>query len=416
MRVAVVGTGVAGLAASYWLHRRHDLTVFEANDWIGGHVHTVPVRLGRKTFHVDTGFIVFNERTYPLFCGLLRRLGVRSRPTDMSFSVRCEGTGLEYGGASLRRVFAQRRNLLRPSFHRMLRDVRRFQRESRRLLEAPDAKVTLGDYLAGAGYSSEFVEAHLLPMAAAIWSTDPQTMRDFPAQALVRFFENHGLLQLRGGPRWRTIEGGSFRYVERLVAGFRDRIRLSEPVERIVRERDGVTVLTRSGAVEHFDQIVLATHSDQALSLLAEPSGLERRVLGSIRYRPNEAVLHTDASILPRTRRAWASWNYHLLRERPEEVALTYHMNRLQHLDAPEELCVTLNRTDAIDPSRVIARMTYHHPLLDGEALRAQEAWRAVSGRNRTHYCGAYWGYGFHEDGVRSALRVVRSFGREREA
>lgn len=412
-RIGIIGTGVAGLVAAHILQRRHDLTLFEAADWIGGHVHTVPVVLADRRWSVDTGFIVFNERTYPSFCRLLDALDVPSAPTEMSFSVRCEASGLEYSGASIDGLFAQRRNLIRPGFWTMIADILRFWRDARALLARPDPKLTLGAFLDAHRYSRRFIEHHLLPMGAAIWSSDAGQMREFPAVAFAGFLENHGLLQLRDRPVWRVVRGGSARYVERLIAPLRDRIRLQTPVRSIHRHSGGVEVVAGAGERHRFDEVVIATHSDQALALLADPSPAEREVLGAIRYQRNEVVLHTDRSLLPRNRRAWASWNYHLPRNPLEGVALTYAMNRLQGLDAPEQICVTLNRSREIDPSRVFGRFVYEHPIFDLAALEAQAEWSALSGRNRTHYCGAYWGHGFHEDGVRSALAVGAAFGLE---
>jgi predicted NAD/FAD-binding protein len=412
-RIAIVGTGVAGLACAHALHRRHALEVFEAADRIGGHVHTVPVELEGRRFDVDTGFIVFNDRTYPGFCRLLDRLGVASRPTEMSFSVRCDEADLEYAGGGPSQLFADRRNLLRPRFLRMLRDVARFYRDARRLLAEPDPKVSLGAWLEGRGYGRELVEHHLLPMSAAIWSCAPEAVLEFPALTLARFFANHGLLDLRDRPQWRVVEGGSARYVEALVAPFRERIRLRCAVRSLRRLAHGVELALADGSCRRFDEVVLALHSDQALALLADPSPAERAVLGAIRYQRNDVLLHTDARVLPRRRRAWASWNYHVLPGARGRAAVTYHMNRLQRLDAPAELCVTLNAPELVEPARVLARFAYDHPVLDRGAVRAQEDWSAVSGVRRTHYCGAYWGYGFHEDGLQSALRVARAFGEE---
>jgi predicted NAD/FAD-binding protein len=410
--VAIVGSGVSGLVCARALHRRHRIEVFEASDWIGGHVHTVPVELAGRRFEVDTGFIVFNDRTYPGFRRLLDELGVRSQPTPMSFSVRCDAAGLEYAGGSLSQLFADRRNLVRPAFLRMVRDVLRFYADARRLLRSPDPKVSLGAWLEGRGYGRELLEHHLLPMSAAIWSCPPQAVLEFPALTLVRFFENHGLLSLQGRPQWRVVEGGSARYVEALVAPFRDRIRLSCPVRSLRRLERGVELALADGSRRRFDDVVLALHSDQALALLADPSPAERAVLGAIRYQRNDVLLHTDARVLPRRRRAWASWNYHVLPDGGGRAAVTYHMNRLQGLDAPAELCVTLNAAELVDPARVIARFAYDHPVLDQRAVLAQEHWKALSGVRRTHYCGAYWGHGFHEDGVQSALRVARALGK----
>ncbi len=411
MRIAIIGSGISGLVAAHHLWRDHEITVFEARDYIGGHTNTVEVERAGRVWAVDTGFIVFNDRTYPNFERLLGELGVAWQPTEMSFSVKCERTGLEYNGSSLNRLFAQRRNLFRPSFHRMLRDVLRFNREAPALLDGRDGGETLGEYVAAHGYSKEFTDHYLVPMGAAIWSTDPQCFRDFPARTFVRFFSNHGLLTVNDRPEWRVVQGGSARYVERLTLPFRDRIRLRCPVVAVQRRPDHVAVQPRCGPVERFDEVVFATHSDQALRLLADPTPAEREILGALRYQRNEVVLHTDARLLPR-RRAWASWNYHVPRDPQEGVAVTYHMNILQSLRSPEPFLVTLNRSDRIDPDKVLRRLTYDHPLFDLAAIEAQARWSEISGVGRTHYCGAYWGYGFHEDGVKSGLRVCEALER----
>ncbi|MDQ6619435.1 MAG: FAD-dependent oxidoreductase [Pseudomonadota bacterium] len=409
MKIAIIGTGIAGNVAAHHLNRDHDITVFEAGDHIGGHTHTHVVELGGSTYDIDTGFIVFNDRTYPNFIRLLDTLGIASQPSAMSFSVRNERTGIEYNGTNIDSLFAQRRNVLRPSFHRMIRDILRFNREAPGLLET-DTDIALGTYLAERRYSAEFIGDYLLPMGAAIWSTESRRVLDFPARYFVRFFHNHGMLSVNDRPQWRAIRGGSARYVEKLVARFRDRIRLNTPVESVRRLPDRVIVRTRGGDTQAFDAAFIACHSDQALRLLADPSGVEREVLGAIRYQENEAVLHTDTSLLPRTRKAWAAWNYHVLPQASERVALTYNMNILQTLSAPETFCVTLNRTESIDPRRIIRRITYHHPMYTPPAVAAQQRQAEVNGVNRTYYCGAYWRYGFHEDGVVSALNALQHF------
>jgi len=413
MKIAIVGSGVSGLVAAHLLHRAHDVTVFEADQRIGGHTHTVQVAAGGERHAIDTGFIVYNERTYPNFTRLLAKLGVPSRPTEMSFSVHCERTGLEWASRNLNAVFAQRRNLLRPSFRRMLREILRFNREARELLNHQEEKVALGDYLSGAGYSAEFVERYVVPMGAAIWSADPSELLGFPARSFVSFFENHGLLDRRDPIRWRVVTGGSRRYVDALTAPFSERILTGRPVCSVRRRRGGVQLATGDGQIHRFDRVVLALHSDQALRLLADPSELERRVLGAIRYQENEVVLHTDASVMPRLRRAWASWNYRIARERRDRVSVSYHMNRLQGLRSRQDFFVTLNGVDQVHASRVLARFVCHHPVFDAGAVAAQRLHAKVDGVNRTHYCGAYWGYGFHEDGVNSAIAVARSFGLE---
>jgi predicted NAD/FAD-binding protein len=411
MRLAVVGTGISGLVASYLLSREHELTIFEAAGHVGGHTNTLAVeRFGRR-YAIDTGFIVFNERTYPNFIRLLAELGVASHPTTMSFSVRCERSGLEYNGTDLNRLFVQRRNLLRPSFYRMVADILRFNREAPELLVDGDDHMTLGDYLARRRYSRAFVDQHIIPMGAAVWSSEPRQMLAFPARYFVQFFSHHGFLAVSGRPRWRVISGGSQQYVGPLTRGFRDRIRVRCPVRTIARRRDGVRITPWGGEPEQFDAVIVAVHSDQALALLADPSPAERAILGAIPYQRNDTVLHTDARLLPRRRRAWAAWNYHLLDPAPPAAAVTYNMNILQGIESPEPFCVTLNRGGAIDPDRVIARLTHHHPVYTPAGVAAQRRWHEINGVDRTYFCGAYWGYGFHEDGVNSGLAVARCFG-----
>jgi uncharacterized protein len=407
MNIAIIGTGISGLTAAWHLHREHRLTIFEANDYIGGHTNTVEAEFWGKTYAVDTGFIVYNDWTYPNFIELLARLGVASQPTVMSFSVRCERTGLEYNGQDLNTLFAQRFNLFRPSFHRMLRDILRFNREAPALLES-DCEISLNDYLREQRYGREFIEQYIIPMAAAIWSAEPGLMGEMPARFFVQFFKNHGLLSVSQRPQWRVIQGGSRNYVGPLTAPFRDRIRLNCPVEWVRRQPNHVQVKTRHGPVERFDEVVFATHSDQALRLLADPTPREREILSAIPYQENEAVLHTDTRLLPRRKLAWAAWNYHLAAQPQTRVAVTYNMNILQNLDAPVTFCVTLNPSEAIDPARILYRTTYHHPVFTDAGVRAQARRHEISGVNRTWYCGAYWSYGFHEDGVNSGLAVAR--------
>jgi predicted NAD/FAD-binding protein len=411
MRIAVIGTGIAGMTAAYLLAREHELTVFEAGDYIGGHTNTVDVPTPAGPLPIDTGFIVFNDRTYPNFEKLLGLLQVAVQPSDMSFSVRCERTGLEYNGSSLNGLFAQRRNMFRPSFYRMLRDILRFNRQAPTLLERPDDNLTMGAYLRAGGYRQEFIEHYLVPMGAAIWSAQPSQMFAFPAAYFVRFFQNHGFLNMYDRPRWQTIRGGARQYVRRLTQPFQERIRLRTPVAQVRREHQQVLVRTVAGETSAFDHIVVAAHGDQALRLLADPSDREREVLGAFAYQENEAVLHTDTQLLPRARRAWASWNYHVPREASDRATVTYHMNQLQSLPAGKNYCVTLNRTAAIRPEHVLRKMVYHHPVYTPAAVVAQRRWEEINGVNRTYFCGAYWGYGFHEDGVVSGLKVAARFG-----
>lgn len=410
MKIAIVGTGIAGNVVAHHLAREHDITVFEANPHIGGHTHTHEVTQAGRSYQVDTGFIVYNDWTYPNFIALLEQLGVASQLSSMSFSVRNERSGLEYNGNTLNTLFAQRRNLLSPSFWRMIRDILRFNREAPALLQDGVADITLGSYLGQGDYSRQFIEHYIIPMGAAIWSTDPVNMLDFPARYFVRFFHNHGMLSVNERPQWHVIRGGSARYVEALVAPFRDRIRLRTPVSSIRRDGRHVWVQAEGQDTERYDAVFVACHSDQALRLLTDPSAAERAVLGAIAYQPNEAVLHTDTHLLPRARRAWAAWNYHVLPHDTGRVALTYNMNILQSLDAPTPFLVTLNHADAIDPAKVVKRIPYEHPLYTRAGVAAQARQGEINGPLNTYYCGAYWRYGFHEDGVVSALAALEHF------
>jgi uncharacterized protein len=410
MRIAIIGAGVSGLTVAHLLHQDHEISVFEAGDYSGGHTNTIRVDTAHETHHLDTGFIVFNDRNYPNFERLLQRLRVRSQPSEMSFSV-SDNRDFEYSSRSLNALFANRRLLMSSSFHRMMAEVPRFQRAARALLLGGDDRVSLREWLATQRFSEQFVERLIVPQAAAVWSADPRQMWSFPAVFLARFFSNHGMLGLRDRPAWRTIAGGSARYVDALTAGFAERIRLQAPVYSVTRADDHVLVSALGHEPQQFDQVVLATHSDQALGLLDDASERERQVLGAIPYQLNEAVLHTDRRLLPRHRRAWASWNYHLLEEPRPRSTVTYHLNRLQSLASEHEYCVTLNLTDRIDPATVVRRIEYAHPVYTTEGIRAQQRVGEISGQRRTHFCGAYWGWGFHEDGVNSALRVAEAFG-----
>jgi len=413
MRIAIVGAGVSGLVVAHLLHRRHELTVFEAADHAGGHTNTIRVDTPNETHQIDTGFIVFNDRNYPNFERLLGTLGVAGQPSTMSFSV-SDGVGdFEYSGASPNGLFANRRHLVTPWFHRMVADLARFNRAARELLSPENSGCgpSLGEWLERRRFSRTFIDRLIVPQAAAVWSADPRQMWAFPARFLAEFFDHHGMLGFRGRPRWRVVAGGSKRYVEALTAPFADRIRLRTPVDAITRGPGEVLVRARGGEPEPFDEVVLATHSDQALTLLQDASPRERDVLGAIRYQQNEAVLHTDARLLPRRRRAWASWNYHLQPEPAGRATVTYHMNRLQSLRSEREFCVTLNRTEAIDPARVITRISYAHPVYTAAGVDAQRRFEQINAHRHTHFCGAYWGWGFHEDGVRSALRVAERLG-----
>ncbi len=408
MRIAVIGAGVAGLAAGWLLSRLHEVTLFEANEYFGGHTHTHEVHIEQRRYAVDSGFIVFSPRHYPLFTALLDELGVDSQPTTMSFSVRNAASGLEYSATSLDTLFCQRRNLLSPRFLGMIRDLLRFYREAPALLAGEQAGPTLGEYLAAGRYGAAFRDDHLVPMASALWSSPPQQILAFPARHLVQFMANHQMLAVRGRPVWRVVRGGSSRYVQALRARWSVRERLGCAVRAVRRESHAVSVAHAAGT-EHFDQVVLACHSDQALALLADPSEAERTVLGAIPYQMNEAVLHTDASLLPRNRKAWAAWNAYVPDEPGAPCTVSYCMSLLQGIDAPQPLIVTLNRSSAIDPAKVLRTMRYAHPVHTHAALAALRRRAQIQGVRRTWFAGAYWGWGFHEDGMRSAAAVAEA-------
>jgi predicted NAD/FAD-binding protein len=415
VKIAIIGSGIAGLTAAWRLHREHDITVFEANDYVGGHTATVDVEYHGRHYAIDTGFIVFNDWTYPNFIALLDELGVAWQWSNMSFSLRCEATGLEYNGTSANSLFAQRRNLLRPSFLRMIWDILRFNRESRELLRHANDTLTLGDYLERRGYSKSFRERYIVPMGMAIWSSTEAAMLGFPARFFVEFFDKHGFLNVSDRPVWRTVRGGSREYVRKLTAPFRSKIRLSTPVASVRRDAAGVTVRTAAGDEARFDYVFFACHSDQALAMLESPTAAEREILGALPYQSNEAVLHTDLAMLPRRPLARAAWNYHALApaaERRDLLAVTYDMNVLQNITAPAVFMVTLNRSDEIDPSTILGRYQYSHPIYTPEGVQAQQRRTEISGAHRSFFCGAYWRYGFHEDGVVSALWALEDFSR----
>lgn len=410
MKVAIVGTGIAGLTTAAGLADRHELTVFEAADWIGGHTNTVDVEEDGGIVAVDTGFIVFNDWTYPNFIALLRKLGVAWQASNMSFSLQCEKTGLEYNGTSLNSLFAQRRNILRPSFLHMIWEILRFNREAPRFLATQDEATTLGAWLESRGFGGAFVEHYVVPMGRAIWSADEEAMLGFPARFFIDFFHRHGFLSVDNRPQWQAVTGGSREYVRKLVSPFASRIRVATPVASVRRLPQGVALRTVAGETLQFDAVVFACHSDQALAMLEDPSDAEREILGAFPYAPNEAVLHTDESLLPRRPLARAAWNYHLRRDPGRGVALTYDMNVLQSLATRRRYLVSLNMTDAIDERCVLRTFSYSHPVYTPGAVAAQKRHAEISGPRRSFYCGAYWRYGFHEDGVVSGLRVLEQF------
>lgn len=413
-RIAIIGSGISGMAAGWYLSAHHEVTLFEADARLGGHTATMDVEVEGRSYAIDTGFIVFNDWTYPHFQRLLETLGVAYQPTEMSFSVHETARDFEYNGHTLGSLFAQRSNLLKPSFYRLLSDILRFNKQATQALESGQLPkdMTLGAYLDQHHYNQAFQQRYLLPMGAAIWSASISDLRAFPLAFFVRFFSNHGLLSVNHRPQWHTLVGGSKSYIPRLTAPYASRIHLNTPVMRITRESTGVTITTASGS-QRFDQVVLACHADQALAMLGDPSSAEKEILGSMPYQENDVVLHTDTSLLPRRKRAWASWNYRLdQRGDDARVSVTYAMNILQQLESDTTFCVTLNDTDSIDPRCILGRYRYAHPqfTLAGQAAQARHADISLLDR-RTHFCGAYWRNGFHEDGVWSALRVARALG-----
>lgn len=410
MKIAVIGSGIAGLVAAYRLHSKHVITVFEANDYVGGHTNTVEIEFGGERHAIDTGFIVFNDWTYPHFIELLNELGVASQPTTMSFSICEKRTGLEYNGHSLNTLFAQRRNLVRPRFYRMIADILRFNREAKRFDDHSHDELTVGEFLTSRGYSSEFAHHYLLPMGAAIWSCPTGTFSRFPINFIIEFYRNHGLLNVFNRPTWRTIRGGSKTYVQAMKRGFCDRIRLTTPVRKVKRFLNHVQIDLPNGESESFDHVVFACHSDQALRILGnQATAKEREILGAFPYERNTATLHTDVSLLPRNRRAWASWNYRITGDASASASVTYNMNILQRIRSRHTFCVTLNDRGTILPEKVLRRFEYHHPVYTTRRAEAQARHHELLTANRTSFCGAYWRNGFHEDGVVSALSVVNA-------
>ena len=410
LRIAIVGSGIAGLASAWLLSQRYQVTLFEADDRLGGHTHTHDIELSGRRHAVDTGFIVHNRPHYPLLSRMFDELGVATAPTTMSFSVHSAASGLEYNATSLDALFCQRRNLVSPRFLGMVRDIFRFYRLAPQLLHGDAAGPSLGEYLERHRFGAAFRDEHLVPMASALWSSPSWQVLEFPARYLVQFMHNHRMLQAGGRPPWRVVAGGSARYIQALQRNWNATVRLSTPVRAVHRHAQGVTVHT-DGANEPFDHAVLACHSDQALALLADADARETDILGAIPYQDNDVVLHTDARLLPRNRKAWAAWNAHVPRDPADACTVSYCMNLLQGLDAAEPLVVTLNRTGAIDPARILRRMHYRHPVYSAASVAAQARRAQIQGQRRTWFAGAYWGWGFHEDGMRSAVDVAQALG-----
>lgn len=411
MRIAVVGAGVSGLTAAWVLGRRHDVVLYEANDYAGGHAHTVRVSDDDGPVSVDTGFIVFNELNYPNLCRMFERLGVPSEKSNMSFSVHCEASGLEYNGTSLNKLFGQRRNLGRPAFWRMVTGILRFNRQAVRDFEngLPD-DVTVADYVFRNGFSDTFIRHYLMPLGAALWSCDIETFSTFPMRFVIEFLHNHRMLQVEGRPVWRTVSGGSRVYVDKLLADYRGGIHLGTPVRSVARTARGATVRLGNGRSEEFDEVVLATHADQSARLLEAADARERETLMMFPYRRNRVTLHTDTTVLPDRTRIWAAWNYRIPRDQSRQTSVTYNMNILQNLSGRRTWCVSLNPDAPVDASKVLRRIDYDHPMFIPGRDAAQREHGSMVRRNRLSYCGAYWGFGFHEDGVRSALDVCAAF------
>ncbi len=416
MRIAVIGGGISGMISWYLLQRKHEVQLFEAGSYLGGHTATVDVSVEGKTYAIDTGFIVFNNWTYPLFNKFLAELNVASQPTQMSFSVKKPDTGLEYNGHTLSTLFAQRRNLFRPSFWRMLLDIVKFNKLGKTLLEQnhPDLDLLIDEFLAKHNLGAELRNDYLLPMGAAIWSSGLADMPSFPLRFFLQFFKNHGLLNVADRPQWSVIQGGSREYVRSLLNKLNpEQVKLNSPVKSVHRESDGVRLEFADGRVEVFDQVVFACHSDQALALLADATEAERQVLGGIAYQKNDVILHTDERILPKRKAAWASWNYHLTNAASSHATLSYNMNILQGIEAPVTFIVTLNDIQAIDQSKILKRFQYDHPVFNHCTIAAQQRRAEINGVNNSWFCGAYWYNGFHEDGVRSAVDIARAMGVE---
>ena len=413
MKIAIIGSGISGLTAAYLLCKNHDIAVFEANDYIGGHTHTHEIVLEKKNWRIDSGFIVYNENTYPNFIKLLKRLNVATQKTSMGFSVKAPDKNLEYSGGSLNSLFAQRRNLFRPSFYLMIKDILRFNRVSISKLKDLSETTTINEFLISNNFGKHFIENYIIPMGAAIWSTAAEKTIEMPAVFYIRFFQNHGLLQINNRPQWHVIKDGSKSYINKIIQSFESKVLLSTPVKKVKRHEHGVEVVYgNEESSDIFDKVIFANHSDQALKLLDDPSPEENMILGALPYQKNVALLHTDSEILPNKKITWSSWNYLLSVDNSKPVALTYNMNILQSLDSKTDFLVTLNGNDQVNPKKVIKTISYEHPLFTVAGVKAQKQKHLISGKNNTFYCGAYWGYGFHEDGVNSALDVCSFFGK----
>jgi uncharacterized protein len=411
MKIAVIGSGISGLGCAWLLSRENEVVLFEKESRLGGHTHTHAVHHEGRDFQIDTGFIVFNPSNYPLLTKLFAELGVASQPTTMGFSVQNANSGLEYNATNLNAMFCQRKNLLSPTFIRMVRDIVRFYKECPALLSLPDDGPSLADYLKQNRYSDLFIHDHLVPMACALWSSPSESIADFPAKYLVQFMNNHHMLQVNDRPQWRVVQGGSSSYIRALEKIWPVQVRLNDPVQRVTRHGDGVSIKSNSGGEELFDQVVFACHSDSALNMLSDASNAECDILGALTYQENETVLHTDARLLPKNKKAWAAWNAYIPRDSQQACTVSYCMNLLQSVESREPFIVTLNRTADIMPEKIIAKMSYQHPVYTHASVKAQTRRDEINGQRNTWFAGAYWGFGFHEDGLRSGVEVARALG-----
>ncbi len=409
-KIAIVGSGISSLTSAYILSQEHDVYLFEKNDYIGGHTHTHKIKENNKSLNIDSGFIVYNENTYPNFINLINKLNVKSQHTQMGFSVKSNLNDFEYSGNSLNAFFAQRKNIFKPSFIKMMCDILRFNKLSLKQLNSLNENLSLKDFLYTHSFSTSFIEKYIIPIGAAIWSTSPRSMLDMPASFFIRFFKNHGLLQITNRPQWWVIKNGSKQYVKEIIKPFEKNIRLNAEINMIERSDNGVKINYKDGQ-EEFDSIVIGTHSDQALKLIKNPTSEEVNILSAIKYQKNIALIHTDKTILPKRKLAWSSWNYLINKDKDELVTLTYNMNILQSLKSTKTYCVTINNTQDLDKDKIIKEIVYHHPLYTKKSVQAQSKKSSICGKNNTYFCGAYWGYGFHEDGVNSALDVCKKFG-----
>lgn len=410
--IAIIGSGISGLTAAYALAKKHQVSVFEKNDYIGGHTATVDVELNGKPYAIDTGFIVFNDRTYPNFLTLLKQIGIDKQATEMSFSVHNCQTGFEYNGHTLSTLFAQKRNVFRPQFWRLLADIVRFNKLCKQAFQENNyaLHMTLGEFLVEHQFNDFFASHYILPMGAAIWSSSIAQMENFQFRFFVQFFYHHGLLNITDRPQWYVIPGGSRNYIPALTRSFADNIHLNSDIRFVTRHDNCVEILFGSGEIKLFDEVIFACHSDQALALLADASPAEIAILSQLPYSNNDVVLHTDTALLPKRKKAWASWNYQLSDDRTKPASVTYNMNILQGIESEETFCVTLNQSDAIKPDKILKRFHYSHPIFSTESMAAQAKRNEICGLNHTHFAGAYWYNGFHEDGVKSALDVAKRF------